>query len=136
MALIDSILTLCRRLAPLGWAALLKQHGLNLNGKTLRNAYALVKELERPLPVDRSVPGFEDFCPGGNRAVFPGRPSRSLLYHALASPLVHPASAGTVKASSNPTLKELDTIENYIYSRNDKSISDFLKEKGKDTDWR
>src|SRR5579864_5792597 len=106
MALVSSVLHACQRLAPLGWAALLKQHGLNLNGKTLRNARDLAEELERPLSVDRSVPGFEDFWPDGDKAVFPGRPSRSLLYHALASPLVHPASKGTMKASSYPTLEE------------------------------
>jgi hypothetical protein len=132
MALIDSVLAICRRLAPLGWAALLARHGLQLNGKTLRSARRLANELSRPLTVDRTAPGFEDFWPDGNIAICPGRPSRSLLYHALASPLVHPASTGTVKPSCYPTLYELDVIENYIYSKSDRSLSDFLREKGPD----
>ena len=44
-------------------------------------------------------------------------PSRSLLYHALASPLVHPpATGGGADPRSYPSLEELDAVENYIYS--------------------
>jgi hypothetical protein len=129
MALIDSVLAICRRLAPLGWATLFTRHGLKLDGNTLLSPRRLAGELRRRLAIDRSVSGFEDFWPDGNSAISPGRPSRSLLYHALASPLVHPASNGTVKPSCYATLEELDVIENYIYSKNKKSLSDFSSEK-------
>jgi hypothetical protein len=132
MALIDSVTTICRRLAPLGWAALLNRHGLNLSARILKSPRRLEEELTKKLDIDRSAPGFEDFWPDGNSAVLAGRPSRSLLYHALSSPLVHPASSGTVKASCYPTLGELDIIENYIYSKNDVSLSDLMRPK-KDT---
>src|SRR5215471_6517547 len=132
MALIDSVLVVCRRLAPLGWAALLARHGLHLNRATLRSSKRLSAELRRTLTIDRAVPGFEDFWPDGDQAICPGRPSRSLLYHALASPLVHPESNGKVAPRCYPTLEELDIVENYIYSQNRKSFSDFLKEKDPD----
>jgi hypothetical protein len=129
MALIDSVLKICQRLAPLGWAALLDRHGLRLDPKTLGSARRLADELSRRLEINRTVPGFEDFWPDGNTAVFPGRPSRSLLYHALASPLVHPASNGPANPLHYPSLDELDVIENYIYGQNYKSLSDFVREK-------
>jgi hypothetical protein len=132
MALIDSVLAACRRLAPLGWATLLARHGLHLDRRTLRSSRRLADELIRELTIDRSVSGFEDFWPDGNAAISRGRPSRSLLYHALASPLVHPDSTGITKASSYPTLEELDVIENYIYSLNKKPLAEFLKEKDLD----
>src|SRR5437867_10173333 len=100
MALIDLVTAICRRLAPLGWAKLLSRHGLRLDSKTLRNSRSLAAELERPLKVDRRVPGFEDFWPDGVRAIQKGRPSRSLLYHALSSPLVHPAWDAPVEPTS------------------------------------
>ena len=133
MALIDSVATICQRLAPLGWSKLLARHGLNLNTKTLRNPRKLEEELAKKLLVDRTVPGFEDFWPDGSCAIQAGRPSRSLLYHAFSSPLVHPASNGTVKPSYYPTLSELDSIENYIYSKNDVSLSDLMPPKKSDT---
>jgi len=126
MKLIEAVRGICQRLAPLGWAMLLSRHGLRLNSKTLKSARSLEDELERDLAIDRSVAGFEDFWPDGLKAIEPGRPSRSLLYHALASPLVHPASNGPLTAMAYPTLPELDIIENYIYGKNDKSISDFI----------
>jgi hypothetical protein len=129
MALINSVLETCRRLAPLGWGQLLTRHGLNLDSKTLRNAHTLRRELEKKLNVDRSAPGFEDFWPDGEQAIHAGRPSRSLLYHAFASPLVHPASRGTVKASSYPSLEELDTLENFIYGQSRVSFSDLVPSK-------
>src|SRR5258708_4652989 len=130
MALIDSVTTICRRLAPLGWAKLLARHGLNLNTKILKSPRRLEEELAKKLNIDRALPGFEDFWPDGDCAIHAGRPSRSLLYHAFSSPLVHPASNGKVKSSWYPTLEELDTIENYIYSKNDVSLSDLIPSKG------
>src|SRR5215467_4237063 len=95
MALLDAVKTAISRLAPRGWKSLMERHGVHLD------AADLVAELQRPLvgadgrsTIDRTVPGFEDFSPNGRAAIEPGDPARSLLYHALASPYVSPASAG------------------------------------------
>jgi len=66
--------------------------------------------------IDRSG-GFSDFDRYGARGITGGQPSRSLLYHALASPSVHPTADGSVAGPQDyPTLDELDVIENFIYS--------------------
>src|SRR5436309_11190085 len=122
MALIDDVSAICRRLAKRGWDEFLRLHGLDLNAKNLE------AELARELTgINRTVPGFEDFCPDGVRAIDPGVPARSLLYHAFASPLVHPAtSSGTSPdPTAYPSLEDLDTIENYIYSLTKCKLNDF-----------
>jgi hypothetical protein len=129
MDLLEIVRVICKRLAPLGWGRLLDRHGLKLDFRTLHNSRRFAAELNRPLTVDRRVPGFEDFWPDGCRAIQPGRPSRSLLYHALASPLVHPVSDGAPGPNAYPTLLELDAIENYIYGKNNKSLADFMPHK-------
>src|SRR5712691_13536441 len=89
MALIDDITAICRRLANKGWAELLNRHGLKLDEPELAS------ELARELPaIDRAQPGFEDFTSAGKRAIEPGKPAACLLYHALASPNVHPTLNG------------------------------------------
>ncbi len=83
MALIDDVQTVCRRLAPHGWADLLGEHGLDITASNL------AEELAKELPaIRRDLPGFEDFAMEGERGIEPGRPARSLLFHALASPNV------------------------------------------------
>lgn len=119
MALIDDVKTICDRLAPLGWRDLLlavTANALDISQTTntkLRNA------LTATIPsIDRSRSGFEDFHPSASQAITAGVPAQSLLYHALASCQVHPTANG--EPSSNPrhypTLEELDTVENFIYS--------------------
>lgn len=54
-------------------------------------------------------PGIEDFA--GNKLIEPGDPARSLLYHLLASPRVKSPAL-----KSYPSINQLDTLENYIYS--------------------
>ena len=117
MPLIDTVRAVISRLAPRGWQKLMELHGLDLG------AADLATELGRPLvnvgggsTVDRTVLGFEDFSLNGTAAIEPGDPGRSLLYHALASPNVYPSPAGSRTDDDFPTLVELDTIENYIYS--------------------
>ena len=111
MAQIDEVKTACSRLAGKGWQSLLKRHDLDI-AKT-----DLAAELARELAIDRNIPGFEDFTLAGNRGVEPGLPAASLLYHAFASPNVHPTASGDPATSVDayPTLAELDAIENYIY---------------------
>jgi hypothetical protein len=78
---------------------------------------AKAAELARELAIDRNNPGFEDFTLTGKRGVEPGFPAASLLYHAFASPDVHPTASGDPATSVDayPTLAELDAVENYIY---------------------
>jgi hypothetical protein len=113
MSLIQDVAAIFVRPQMSGWTQLMALHGLDLTQADL------AAELNRPLlAIDRTMPGFEDFCPDATRGIEAGVPSRSLLYHALASPLVHPPSQGGGSADPRayPALEELDTLENYIYS--------------------
>lgn len=119
MSLIDDVKTVCDRLASLGWRDLLltvTNNALDISQPT--NA-KLKAALTTPLAtIDRSKRGFDDFHSTGDRAITGGRPAQSLLYHALASPNVHPTSSGTPSPTPTDyaTLAELDVIENFIYS--------------------
>lgn len=119
MSLIGNVKTLCDRLAPLGWRDLLlavTNNALDISQST--NA-KLKTALTSPLAtIDRTKKGFEDFQHAANQAITGGRPSHSLLYHALASPEVHPTSdeGSSTNQDDYPTLGELDLIENFIYS--------------------
>lgn len=53
-------------------------------------------------------PGFNTFA--GVRAIHPGRPEFSALYHALASPNV------SVAAGAYPSLEQLDVLEDWIFA--------------------
>lgn len=119
--LIDGVAAVCRRLAPLGWRQLL----LDATGGELDiQAANLELELRKPLSkLDRAYPGFGDFCLRGNKAVQPGDPDRSLLYHALAAPTVVANRQG-VKLRGFPTLAEIETVENYIYASRKASLDD------------
>jgi hypothetical protein len=115
MALIDQLTALCNRLAPGGWAKLFKLHGLDITAADLR------KELERDLDaIVREAPGFEDFAFEGRRGIEPGSPSRSLVYHALASPNVQGVDGTGL--TIYPTLQELEIVENYVFARKAPSL--------------
>src|SRR5690242_19235338 len=104
MALINDVKTILNRLAGHGWREMLLQHD-NFD----ITASDLASELARELNVNRKLPGFEDFSPDGTRGIEPGNPARSLLYHAFASPIVHPLGIGGNPSPSHyPTLAELD----------------------------
>src|SRR5919106_1550063 len=90
MALIDDVKIVCDRLAGAGWRDLLRRHGLDIGAPDL--AAELARELT---DIDRTAPGFQDFHPDAVRGIEPGVPSMSLLYHAFASPGVHPSGDGT-----------------------------------------
>ncbi|HEY4166038.1 MAG TPA: hypothetical protein VGM96_04655 [Reyranella sp.] len=105
MALEDDALAFVRGLdAP--WRTLFRNvANLDLGSPNLGN------DLRQTRPIDRTQPGFSDFDPVSSAAIVPGDPAASLLYHALASPLVKPPGAAVY-----PTMVQLDLIENYILS--------------------
>lgn len=113
----------CLRLADAGWADLLMEHGFDCEADDFS------AELTKELKVNRQMPGFEDFALEGIRAIEPGKPSYSFLYHALASPNVFRGPSGK-ELTDFPTLAELDQIENYIYAARNASIADLRKEAG------
>jgi hypothetical protein len=114
--LFAELAAICRRLAGSGWHGLLLHHGLDLLAANLES------ELEKPLAIDRKCAGFEDFAHEGCRGIEPGRPELSLLFHVLASPLVHPD--GTNTDDCYATADDLDVVENYIYHAARRSVHD------------
>src|SRR5262245_42231361 len=103
------------------WQAVFRQHGWDVTSEQLgsmRHTSLHDALVNTPLEVNRLMPGFEDFAPQGNRLISPGKPGKSLLYHALASPAVHPTSTGRPAANPRayPSLADLDVLENFIYS--------------------
>ncbi len=125
--LVDRVESACRRLAPLGWERLLSE----ATGGELDIAAAdLRRELGKPLSrIDRGYPGFGDFAAAGTRAIEPGRPDRSLLYHALASPTVV-ADRNGADLDGFPTLAEIEAVENYVYGAEPPTIDTLQRRAG------
>jgi len=116
--LIDDVRKLCSRLAKHGWAALFQAHGLDIQAKDL------TAELLTPLDgITRSLPGFQDFAFEGYRGIEPGKPARSLLYHAFASPQVVRALDGS-KLGEFPTPAEIEAVENLVFGISPPSIQE------------
>lgn len=126
MALIDEVKSVCDRLAGRGWADLLRRVGLDI---AALHAAALGRRLAAPIarPTGAIPQGFQDFAFVNAFGIAPGAPARSLLYHALASPYVHPTTSGqpSTDARDYPTLAELDLVENLIYATARRRLSDF-----------
>jgi hypothetical protein len=121
MELIEQVKEICTRLAPHGWKDLLLEHGLNITAANLK------EELLIELPsIKRNIKGFEDFSLEGKRGIEPGNPSRSLLYHAFASPNVK-NKIDDSELELFPTIAEIDIIENYVYGINPPSITELQK---------
>ena len=90
------------------------------------------KELEKELPnIDRNQQGFEDFAHEGKRAIEPGNPSKSLLYHALASPNVAIAETNPPLITDFPTLAEIEAVENYVFGANPPSLLELRAKAGR-----
>lgn len=130
MARIDVVQTLCNRLAALGWRELLLGVTDGRLDIVKPTAGKLAAELAKKLAViDRTVPGFEDFAPAGQQAITPSQPSLSLLYHALASPLVTRDHLGQpLRGFATPA--ELDALENYVFSVAPLALADLVKRNG------
>ncbi len=123
MSLIERVAELCARLAPQGWGALLKSQGLDI---TADNAQALERALLTPLgpgSIRRQQRGFEDFAQEGRRGIEPGCPSRSLLYHALASPSVLLDDQG-LSLGVFPSPAEIELVEDYVFATARRSLDD------------
>ncbi len=100
--IVDDVKALWAHIQTTSWAAVFQSHGVRQDVVTWHKAN---------IRVDRRQPGFDDFAADARRAIEPGDPARSLIYHALASPRVHPPDKDWY-----PSLADLDLIENYIYS--------------------
>ena len=130
MALIDQVKAICERLAPLGWRAFLKAATAQALDIQKATPAALRTELTKNLPtIKRELPGLEDFASKGQQAVAAGQPSLSLLYHALASPLVTRDHLGS-PFGGFATPAELDTLENFIFSLAPVTLPKFITDNG------
>ncbi len=115
MTLLSDVKAVCDNLAPKGWRKLLLDVTQNALDIQQPSEAALKAELGKALAfIKRQHPGLEDFDRHASQGIAPGAPARSLLYHVLASPQV--VLPGAPPAEAYPTLEQLDTIENYIYS--------------------
>lgn len=102
-------------LAPKGWHEFFALHGLDISVPIMQ----LEDELKKPLKVDRTAAGFEEFSLAGIRGVEPGQLGLSLIYHALASP-----SCVSPTLLEYPTFSQLDVVENYIFSRTQLTLTE------------
>lgn len=119
--LIDQVAAVLTRLADAGWADLFARHGLDIR------AANLAEELARPVSVDWTAPGFEDFAHEGCRGIEPGKPALSIVYHALSSPRVVDyidADATIVPIREFPSLADIEWVEDYVYSARHASLED------------
>ncbi|RQS59106.1 hypothetical protein DID96_35455 [Burkholderia sp. Bp8963] len=89
------------------WRDAFKRHGLDLSDS--RTPEETAKRLRQPLPIDWDDPRIHDLCPATERAIEPGDPARSLIYHMLALSEC-PSPDGGVR------LEAIDLLENYIDS--------------------
>jgi hypothetical protein len=123
--LIDIVAAVCRRLAPLGWRQML----LDITRGDLDIlAVDLKGELGKPLSrIDRNYPGFGDFLSSADKAIEPGQPDQSLLYHALAAPtVVFDRSDDELRGF--PTLAEIEAVENYVYAARHATLNSLQRE--------
>src|SRR5215470_6806475 len=130
MAPIDDVKRICDRLAPLGWRSLLR--AVTANGLDIKQPTAakLEQELVKELgTIDRLQPGFEDFSADGRRAITAAQPAQSLLYHALASPLVTRDEHGQI-LHGFATPIELDVLENFIFGLAPVSLAKLVGDSG------
>jgi hypothetical protein len=119
MTLADQLWKTWSRLGP-HWRPYFRLAGLDLYGASKSQ---FVKRLQEAIQVTYQLKGIEEFCRLGTRGVEPGDPARSLFYHVFASPHVTPDGIPDIHY---PTMKELEIIENYIYSVSLPSIETLL----------
>ncbi|WP_028208401.1 hypothetical protein [Paraburkholderia nodosa] len=104
--LIDEIHALLAGLSS-PWKSVLRQHGLDLSSlDSPQRTAALLSEI---LNIDWQDSRVQDLCRSTERAIEPGGPARSLLYHLLALSECPSPDAGV-------SLENIELIENYLYS--------------------
>ena len=130
MALIDEVKAVCDRLASLGWRDLLLAVTNNTLDISQPTAAKLRTALTTNLPtVKRDQFGFEDFDLDGKQGITARQPSQSLLYHALASPLVTRDHKGNpLRGFATPA--QLDALENFIFSLAPVTLPQFITQNG------
>ena len=116
--LLDKVRLICRELADYGWRELFKAHGLDIEAPDLESE--LLRRLDK---INRCLDGFQDFSLDGFRAIEPGRPAQSLLYHTFASPQVTTDINGS-PLKRFPTPAQIEVIENYVYGIRPPSIQE------------
>ena len=132
MALINNVKEICDRLVRAGWRDLMLKQGIDIDQP---NVQRLAEALSVEVVVDKSIPGFEDFVADRAKGVEPGNVSASLLYHAFAAPGVYQVPTKSLGSNSPfgdlsepitdfPTIEDLDTLENYIFARAERSLAD------------
>jgi hypothetical protein len=130
VSVVDDVKAVCDRLAPLGWRDLLMAVSNGQLDIAQPTGAALKTEVRKPLThVDTSFPGFEDFAGPGARGVAAGSPSRSLLYHALASPRVVRDSAGQLLRGF-PTIPDIEAVENLVFGIEPRTLAQIVKMSG------
>src|SRR5258706_3334978 len=123
-SVLEDVRAACIRLAGSGWSLLLAHHGLDLSARDFK------AELLRPLvQIDRTLPGFSYFAVEATRAIEPGQPARSLLYHAFASPMVLRDATGA-DLKDFPTPEEIEAVENLVYGIDPPSIEELRARAG------
>lgn len=124
MEILASVRIVCTRLVNSGWNEVLLKHGLDLEDALAQDDSEFARRLSADLNIDRNVAGFDDYSTAGRSAIGAGRPAASLLYHAMASSHAHPDGSDLAgDPAVYPTLEELDTIENYVYSKQSVDLS-------------
>lgn len=130
MPLINDVKDICDRLAPLGWRDLLLDVSSGLLDIVQNTPAALRRTLLRTLPnIHRTLPGFNDFSSDGQQAITAGKPAQSLIYHALASPLVVRDHEGRLLGGF-PIALELEILENFIFSLSADSLANLISANG------
>ncbi len=117
MALIDNVKQVMLELmtADQNWEKLWHQQGWNFSRQDVETMPSNVLAdalLTTPLNINPTIAGFEDFI--GERMITPGQPSRSLLYHTLASPNVIAQADGS-ELNIFPSLAQIELVENYVF---------------------
>jgi hypothetical protein len=124
---IDGVRRACARLAALSWRGMLLEL---TRGQFDITAADLETEFAKPLSIDRTFPGFGDFALAGGKAIEPGQPDLSLLYHAFAAPSVIFADRSGHKLGGFPTLAEIEAVEDYVYAVRQASLDDIRTQAG------
>jgi hypothetical protein len=112
MLIKQNIFDLFNKLSENGWRELILSVTNNQLDIKQPSVLKLIEELLKPIiKINRDIAGFQDFSLEGKQGITPFSFSKSLIYHALASPAV---------ISNNltyfPTLIDLDLVENFLFS--------------------